>query len=275
MIEPTSRQRSELTHTLKAFAFEESPQFLRNQVQSMSVERTFEINDHWRKHDEADLDINDINDTEMAECPMLDEGLDTTRFRIGFMATRYAMADSKHPAYTFDVWTSAERFILPCELRSDNEDEWRDLYSELTYEDDDEDMAETDIDALKLIIENELSNSTAECTQYMTRRYEFDSIDGGIQYRDESGYTVDGEEFGSVIGRLIDDPTQNTIAENQMLQTDDPDEFVINIAFSELVKGFARELQANGNIMPHEQKVAEILFLVDCLKKRELNLRQD
>lgn len=262
---PTRRERIAAARELKEFAFEESPQFRLNQAQGMEIKRGFTVYDDWGERygvrPSGQLDREELN------------------IEIGLRAARISLGDGWKPEYSFSAWWVASRLIHPEQLELEAHD-WTHLYHQYNWEDEDEyDDGDEDEDeepsTAKTDIINTLIAEGVVCEQYNRADYQFETSEGDIQFSDERGFVVGGDTIGAVETHPFD--THHYLIENNqpvgVEQIKDPfDKLLSGSLFDKVTHELREQYQQCGNIMPHEEKLREMRFLVSCLRNRMIKL---
>lgn len=275
------KQRTQLTGELKGFAFEQSPLFQENIIQTMEISQAFEF-------------IEPV--PEYARTPgMLD--FDQTRIRLGFFATRFSNAgEAGPPTYSFEVVTQATRLIHPRQLDIGDE-AWRELWKEYMDDDiesaaldhlDDGDLSQKDLRLGELLGIKEdviecLIEAGAECELYQRSSLSFATCEHSIESSYERGVRVEGKDIESIgthdyndDGWEVQDTPDGQLYIPPKYAPDElpiGDEIETRTQFIELIRAYQTDKEAAENgLLPHDHKLREMRYVLECLRKRRIDL---
>lgn len=275
-MEPSRRQRTGLARTLKQFAFEQSPLFQEGKIQTMEVTQSFEIIE--KVPEEAYLP---------GVLPF-----DQVRIKLGFCATRFSDGPKTKPIYTYNVTTEGTQAIHPRQLDLTDE-AWTALWEK--YMDDEADMPDEDVmqgtvrygdfatDDMKEDIIDCLLDAGAECELYQKSMLSFSTVEPGIESSYERGVSIEHALFDSVSTHdHLDGGWEYHQTPDGVLYVPPayaPDELSIGdeietrTQFTELIRAYGTDQQAAENgLLPHEDKLREMMHAVECLRSRRIDL---
>ena len=262
MYKPSRNERRQVERTLKDFAFEQSPMFEQDLVQSMSVEHSYELRDDWQK--QLPKEIVDQDPEAEVFSP------DSTTVTVGFEASRIPNAYQKRPIYRFAARLIFSTFQLPDQIKMSDQD-WLELAYNLDeyFEEDIEEMSKAEI--IDMLNENMIG-----CEKYRRVDYEYDTLQGTIQVNDEAGYLIADNPYGVIETHpgsdidLIysdDNPLGNITADAATnLSVDD-------VKFEQAVSELREHYEDHGDLMTHQDKFNEFNYLLQCIKTRRIKLQ--
>lgn len=245
---PTPKQ---LAYRLQQFAFSQSPQFKSGELANVNISQVFDLSFDVRP--DVDHDTEDITDR--------------MRLTLGFQAMR---ATGVGDYYHFSTNCRASRPVDPSELRL-SADDWLEVGSEYGIEPD-EAAGPAELPGL---VQTKINHSGAYCTQYLENDYSIATSDHQLRLSEEHGYTVGDDKYGvaeredfyetdgigyteSIVLPPIADQPQVTI-----------DDFM---RFNALVADMRHNAEQTGDVMSYVDKQREMMFIVNCLRKRTIPL---
>lgn len=271
---PTRRQQKELARTLKDFAFEQSPMFRENHVQSMRLTQEFTF------FDQPPLP------------PELDEVLqrDRTTIELGFRATRFVQPGLP-TLYHYEITTTGSHAIRPRDLRQHlSDDAWAELYN--IYGDEYE-IYDTDgtskedqqaREELQDVMIEEMYEVGADCEIYQSQTLSYGTAEETIESSYERGISVnnatydvlsshDFHDFGDSM-EFIKTPEGGHWAPIRHHGPDGPlditQEIAIDDAFDQIVGDIESDDRLSIDLLPYDDKLREVLYVIECLRKRSL-----
>ena len=276
-MEPSRQQRIGLARTLKQFAFEQSPLFQEGRIHAMEVAQSFEI-------------IEKV--PEDVQLPgMLP--IDQVRIKLGFYATRFKDEPKTRPIYSYNITSEGTQLIHPRQLNL-TDDAWTALWEK--YMDDEPDTPDEDVLQQGIMTEDQfvsedmkediiecLLEAGAECELYQKNMLSFSTVEAGIESSYERGVSIESALFDPVSTH------DHLDGEWGYQQTPDgalyvpptyaPDELSIGdeietrMQFNDLIRAYGTDQQAAENgLLPHEDKLREMMYVVDCLRARRIDL---
>lgn len=274
---PTKRQRKALARDLKSFAFEQSPMFQHGQIQSAETYQVFEFIEKVPE------------DVWMPGTLQYDQ----TKIKLGFRATRFASDDGQPPVYSYEVTTEGTSLIHPRQLNLSDE-AWRVLWKK--YFDDEMDEEELPDGAVLDAEESAISDDSKadlidtfvdggiECELYQKNTLSFASCEEMIESSYERGVSIEAALFDTLSTHdyYHDDgweahqtPDGELYIPPRYAPDELPiaDEIEVRTRFSELISAYGTDREAAENgLLPHEHKLREMMYVVECLRKRRIDL---
>ena len=278
---PTVRQQNELARTIKQFAFEESPMFQQNHVQEMNIKRQFIFFDQ----PELPEDFEDLPQ----KWREIYQG-ERTQIELGFRAVRVRQEDGK-PIYCFEASIYAARSITTGELSSGlSQDAWDGLSMEFGSGDIDFDAEDSSDTATQLRndrreeIIDVLRDGGIECETFQSEMLSFSTIESTIESSYEKGYLINDVAYDVRNSHNLSETDENY---SEYVQTADgglwithrnqgrdgvidvEDEISVGEVFGQIVAKLGED-QISIDLLPYADKRAEMLYVIECLRKKVL-----
>lgn len=276
-MEPSRQQRVGLARTLKQFAFEQSPLFQEGKIQAMDVTQSFELIEKVPE----DIRL-------PGTLPF-----DQVRIKLGFYATRFRDEPKSRPIYVYNITSEGTQMIHPRQLNL-TDDAWSALWEK--YMDDEPDMPDEDVmhygvmkhgdfvtEDMKEDIIDSLLEGGAECELYQKSMLSFSTVESGIESSYERGVSIESGLYDPLSthdhldGRWSYEDTPDGVL--YVPPTYAPDELPIGdeietrTQFNELIRAYGTDKQAAENgLLPHEDKLREMMYIVGCLRARRIDL---
>lgn len=275
-MQPSRRQRNELSRTLKRFAFEQSPLFGENKIQAMEVAQSFEI---IEKVPEGCFTPGTLQ-------------FDQLKIKLGFTATRFSESAKAKPVYSYLASVEGTQLIHPRQLNL-SDDSWVALWKKYLEDEDQIDPeelaagtvlhAETVPADMRDEIIDVLIDAGAECELYQKSMLSFSSCEPGIESSYERGISIENALFDSVSTHdHFDDDYDSFNTPDGVLYIRPPyapdelpigDEIEVRTQFIDVVRGLGMDKETSENdFLPHEYKLREMMHVVECLRKRRIDL---
>lgn len=276
-MQPSRQQRIGLARTLKQFAFEQSPLFQEGKIQAMEVAQSFEI-------------IEKVPE-DIVLPGMLP--IDQVRIKLGFYATRFKDEPKSRPIYSYNITSEGTQLIHPRQLNL-TDDAWSALWEK--YMDDEPDVPDEDVLRHGVVTQGEfvsedmkddiidcLLEAGAECELYQKSMLSFSTVEPGIESSYERGISIEQALFDPVSTHDHLDSgwefQQTPDGALYVPETYAPDELSIGdeietrTQFNEIIRAYGTDQQAAENgLLPHEDKLREMMYIVDCLRARRIDL---
>jgi len=276
---PSRRERNTLTRQLKEFAREQSPMFVEGLVDAMEVKQSYLLFD--RMPDGISLEGH------------LD--YDETRIDLGFYATRYLRDDGKKADYGFNIWLTGSRLLHPRQLRL-SDDSWERLQYQYLEDGSRHDVEPIgDVDDIEPLTDQEVRDEIIDeiietgdsCEVYQNVGYSFSTAEPGIESSYERGVKVDDTAFDiySTHGandldedwEAVETADGDTIYVPPKLHDDElsiGDEIEVRSQFIDLIRGLHLDTESSmDQLIPHDDKMIQMMFLVDCMRRRRIDIR--
>jgi hypothetical protein len=272
---PSRSELSRLARELKLFAFDESPMFKDGQVDRMHVQRGFGF---ATKNELAFLLPGTLD-------------VDETDITIRFSSNRYLVEDEK-PVYVFEAVTTGHQLIHPRQLRLGAQ-AWHALRHDYLDEMLEDDLTDAGlIDEIEALSDEEvrdeiidaITDAGDECSLYQKTMLSVDTKLGAIEASYERGVSIDETVYDLASTHELntsEDPWEavdtgdgTSLYVPPKLYEDElelGDEVETRLSFDELVKDLGLDVEANrGDFLDHKHKMAELLFIIQCFRKRRI-----
>lgn len=265
MSSPSRRERVAIGRTLKEFAFEQSPMFARDEIQSMEVAQEYDFIDQ----------------------PPIPEEVrhvlvpDHISIRLAFYAMRLSNDKGKPPIYTYGLVTTGTQMLLPRELPL-SEASWRTLHKRLLMDEVPGEAMRYHLDTVKDDVIETLLASGSDCRRFQKQVLSFSSAENAIESNYQYGISINGDTYegGSTYEQLemVDEWELVETAEGELYVPprvhDDEltlgDEVEVRLQFDALVRETGLESRDTTDLLPHEDKLQQLRYAVECLRRREL-----
>lgn len=271
---PTRRQQKELAKVLKDFAFEQSPMFQQNHVQSMKVTQEFTYFD------------------QPALPPELDETYlrDRTTIELGFRATR--IVQPGFPThYYYEISTIGSNSIHPKELKKRlSHDAWvhlQDTYGdpEFIYDTDGESQeGQQAREELQDIMIEEMCDEGVDCEVYQGQTLSYSTAEETIESSYERGFSINNATYDVLSSHdfhsldetteFIQTPEGGFWAPIRHHGPDGPlditEEIAIDAQFDQIVGDIDNDDRLSLDLFSYDDKLREVLHVVRCLRNRSL-----
>lgn len=281
---PSVRQQNELARTMKQFAFEESPMFQGNQIQEMSSARQFVYFDQTERP---------VRFEELSEKWKEIYQPERTVIELGFRAVRVCRDDDRSPIYCFEVSIRASRSLGSHDLIGRlSQDAWDGMSIELSNSDIDFDAEDASDDATLLRdnrrdeVIDALHEKGIDCETYQSEMLSFSTIEETIESSYERGYLINGVPYDVMnshnlkeSGGSIPEHIQTADGDVWISHRDQgfdgtldvDDEIELEAAFGQIVEEL--DTEASIDFVPYEDKYNEMLYVIECLRKKVLLAR--
>lgn len=220
---------------------------------------------------------------------------DETRIELGFYATRYAREDGRKPDYAFDVWLTGSQLLHPRQLTL-SPDSWEKLQYQYLEDGSRHDVEPIgDVENIVPLTDEEIRDETIDeiieagdtCESYQNIGYSFSTVEPAIDSSYERGVKVDGTVFDMFSTHSTDDIDDEweavDTADGKRLYVppklhDDElpiaDEIEVRLQFVDLIRGLHLDSESSmDQLTPHEDKLAQMMFLVECMKRRRIDIK--
>jgi len=277
MSEPSRKERASLTRRLKEFSRHESPMFMDGTIDAMKTQQTYMFFDRTP----PDIDISGQLD------------FDETTVTLGYYATRFMRDDGKKPDYMFQVWMTASRLLHPRQLEL-TDDSWERLQYAYIDEDmsgyvEDGDQIEgvepLEADEIRDEVVAEIIEASDTCESYQNIALTFSTAEPGIYSSYERGFKI-GDTAYDVLAtdetemddgwEAVDTADGDTHYIPPKLHPDElhiADEIDTRLRFIDIIRGVGLDNEASMNLLtPHEDKAKQMLFLVECMRRRRIDV---
>lgn len=265
MSSPSRRERVAIGRTLKEFAFEQSPMFARDEIQSMEVAQEYDFIDQ----------------------PPIPEEVrhvlvpDRISIRLAFYAMRLSGEEGKPPIYTYGVVTTGTQMLLPRELPL-SETTWRTLHRQQFTDEVPGVALQYQLDTVKDDVIEMLHEGGADCRRFQKQMLSFSSVEAAIESSYQYGISINGDtyEVGSTYQQqeLLDGWELVETGEGELYVPPQAyedelslgDEVEVRLHFEALVQEAGLESRDSIDLLPHEDKLQQLRYAVECLRRREL-----